>query len=325
MPQPLSSLRQRALRSLAAGERFLLARQCDDGLWRDYDALAPGPSEAWVSAVVACSLSMPPFSAAGRPAIAAVADALHGLRTPQGWGYNRHTTADADTTAWVWRLLGRIDDFRGCPALDDLGRRITADGTACTYTGADYGEWAGAHEDVTPIVGLALLAVGAPPALTAHVRRAVLRSLEQHGTWHAYWWTSDAYAVAANVEFLQRGGGVPASVAARARDWLDAAPPAATAFDLAQRASLSALAIPSFADRLCGALVAGQARDGGWQASPTLRVPQQRPLRGAAIEAYADERRLMSTAMAVAAIKRWLACAKEKGATLAGDALGFNG
>ncbi len=73
-------------------------QQHPDGCWRDYQ-LEPGASEAWTTAVVLWSLAGAQPCSVALPSVRAAMDALHALQKPAGWGYNRHTAADADSTA----------------------------------------------------------------------------------------------------------------------------------------------------------------------------------------------------------------------------------
>ena len=303
----VSASASRVCDAVAAAERFLLERQSEDGVWRDYAALEPGSSEAWVTAVVACTLTAPPSARHIAGAVTAAAQALHTLRTPAGWGYNRHTAADADTTAWVWRFLSRIDDYRGLPAIRDLVGFLAADGAARTFAGEHHGAWARPHADVTPVVGLALMSLDASADLLDRVRGAALSHRDARGLWRSYWWTTDAYAIARNLELLSARGAIPETIERRIREWLEAETIATSAFDVAQQLAAAVSIDSAQSERFCDALIEMQACDGGWAASRTLLVPAQRDVKpDAAAHAYADEQRLMSTAMATAALKAWL-------------------
>lgn len=304
---PVNAYEARVCDAVAAAERFLLERQSEDGLWRDYSALEPGASEAWVTAVVAWALTAPPFAERVVGPVTAAAEALHTLRKGIGWGYNRHTAVDADTTAWVWRFLSRIDDYRALPASRDLSRFLSPDGAARTFDGEPYGAWACPHADVTPVVGLALMDVHASVELQDRVRAAVLSQCDAQGLWRSYWWTSDAYAIARNLEFLSARGGVPETMKGRIQEWLEEEAIAQSSFDVAQQLAAAVCIGAPQSERFSDALIGMQTHDGGWLASCTLLVPAQRNAKaGATPQAYADEQRLMSTAMATAALKSWL-------------------
>lgn len=296
-----------ALDTVGAAERFLIACQSQDGLWRDYPALEPGWSEAWVTAVVGWSLTLSPAGARTGLPVSAAAESLHALAKSDGWGYNRNTASDADSTAWVWRLLARIDDYRGRSASHDLCHYLTPEGYALTFQGACYGAWADAHADVTPVLGLALLAVEANPELTDRVREAVLSQRNPDGLWHSYWWTTIAYAVARNLEFLAARGGIPDAIKHRIRDWLNEEAIGTSPFELAQELAAAVCIDKKSGNRRCEALLDMQESDGGWAASRTLLMPAQHTKQlGPVALVYADERRLMSTAMAMSALKSWL-------------------
>jgi hypothetical protein len=215
-------------------------------------------------------------------------------RRCDGWGYNAHTASDADTTAWATMLLAPL----GAAGLDPIGPLasfLDARGDAHTFRGGRFGAWSGAHADVTPVVGRALAAVGAPAALLARVRNAVLRGW-QGGPPTSYWWESDVYAVAQSVAFLRETGRIPRGIAARARGVVDRQPAAATTFEAAHHAlALAHLGVPA-PPRL-----PAQLADGGFPASRALRVPAQTP--AGVTTVHADERRVLSTAVALLALK----------------------
>lgn len=305
----LTKIADQVVAALNAAECFLVAQQSRDGLWRDYPALSPGFSEAWITAVVGWSLTLSPTRVQTEPAIGAAAEALHVLATSEGWGYNRYTACDADSTSWVWRFLARIDDYRGRSAILDLCHYLSPDGTARTFHGAEYGEWAGAHSDVTPVLGLALLAVQAGPEITGRVREAVLSKRTSDGLWQSFWWTTNAYAVARNLEFLVAMGGISDAIKCRMRRWLTMEASGKSPFVIAQELAAAACVGTESGIRRCEALLDMQAGDGGWAASRALLVPPQHAKRPEPADlAFADEKRLMSTSMVTAALKSWLTC-----------------
>jgi hypothetical protein len=95
---------ERAVReAIARGATQLLAQQDDDSFWREF-ALAPGASESWATAWVGWCLAGTAIStgaphAAVRNALARARSALATARRAGGWGYNRSTGPDADSTA----------------------------------------------------------------------------------------------------------------------------------------------------------------------------------------------------------------------------------
>ncbi|HEX7181041.1 MAG TPA: prenyltransferase/squalene oxidase repeat-containing protein [Thermoanaerobaculia bacterium] len=300
-------LRTDVVSALAAARSFLLESQEEDGLWRDYD-LEPGSSEAWTTACVGCALLPGRGPSIAEPALRRAAETLHELRRPAGWGYNRRTAADADSTAWTLRLLAALGDLRDVPALSLLESFLGPGGAARTFRDPErFGTWSGEHPDVTPLVGLALIAAGAPREVVRRVRSATLAARSPGAGWTAFWWACDAYATARSLELLAASGGVPAAVRREVAAGLALLPEPGSPFETAQ---LLAIAVRlgaetrATAHRFTRCLLAQRSGDGGWPASPVLLVPDQRDASRASI--HADGRRLLSTAIAVSALKSWL-------------------
>ena len=289
-----------------AGE-FLLASQSADGLWRDYDSLEPGCSEGWVTGVVAWSLTLPPSHRRTPHAVFAAAESLHAIAQDDGWGYNRNTASDADSTAWIWRFLTRIDRYGGRSAIVDLSNYLEPGGLVRTFRGTRFGAWASAHADVTPVLGLALHAIQEVSKVVDGVRKTALGQRSADGLWDSYWWTSRAYAIARNLEFLVATGGIPEEIRRRAVEWLSAQPDLdKSSFVVAQELAAAVLVDREMSRRRGETLLEMQQSDGGWAASRALLVPAQLPGLGQAESLAADEQRLMSTAMSMVALKSWL-------------------
>lgn len=285
--------------AVAAAERFLTERQDDDGHWRDYQ-LEPGRSEAWVTACVGYALCR-----AGRGAATPVrqaADALLASARPGGWGYNRHTACDADSTAWVIRFLAELGALDGLQPASLIGAYVAPSGAVRTFASPErFGSWAAEHAEVTPLAGLALLAAG-ERELAARLRGAAVNAWTPDGGWPPFWWHGQAYAAAQNLGFLAASGGVPPELAAGERERLSAAPGARSAFEAAQRLTAAVhLDAPVDASRFRDRLMALQSADGGWPASSSLLAPSQRD--PSQSRRCSDDRRLLSTALAVVALQ----------------------
>jgi squalene cyclase len=81
-----------------SGVAFLLERQGEDGLWRDFKTVA-GESADWVTGYIGRSLQR---AGAPRSALARAAGALLERQRPDGgWGYHEGVPTDADSTAYV--------------------------------------------------------------------------------------------------------------------------------------------------------------------------------------------------------------------------------
>jgi hypothetical protein len=270
---------------------FLLERQDCDGLWRDYE-LEPGAADAWVTSAVGLALARAD-DARVLAAVRSARQAVQALRRPDGWGYNSATACDADSTAWATLFAGGPWTLAAA-YLDALGR-------ACTFRGAHFGTWARAHDDVTPVVGSALAAAGAPAVLVRSVRLASLRACDADYCWRSFWWTTAAYALARNLAFLSASGGIPAAVAAGARALLARCSAPASALEAALLLEAAACVGASTRARRDGLLSLRQP-DGGWPPSATLLVPSQAD--GEPGPGHADVRGLFTTAAALTALGR---------------------
>src|SRR5829696_5678304 len=101
-----SARKSRVENAVAAGVRFLSARQHDDGHWRDFD-LPPGSSDAWLTGWVGYALSRSAeLLSTPTRGLDAATKALAMTRRTGGWGFNGRAACDADSTAWVIRFLG---------------------------------------------------------------------------------------------------------------------------------------------------------------------------------------------------------------------------
>lgn len=305
MSDPGRSVRASTLRAIATAGRFLTERQDPDGYWRDYN-LEPGRSEAWITGCVGYALCLHDHvPQPWRVAIDRAAAALLASRRPSGWGYNRRTACDADSTSWAVRFLVRADAFDDLRGASLLGPYVTSTGAVRTFdTPERFGSWAMQHDEVTPVAGLALLATG-EHQLAGQLRASVLKSWVAGYGWSPFWWNTGAYVSAQSLEFLAASGGIPEELAVDERARLLQAGAPGSAFEAAQQ--LVAAVHLGLAREVLHAgnhLLGLQADDGGWPPSPALLVPSQR--NPSQSHVGVDDRRLLSTALAVVALTRWL-------------------
>jgi hypothetical protein len=289
--------------AIGRAEQFLVERQAPDGFWRDY-WLYPGQSEDWTTACVGWALACAPRRDGARAALVRSANALRWAWRPGGWGYNRDTDTDADSTSWVSRFLAAVLGRRGPNAVTCLTRYLDCNGNAHTFMPVEQaGRWADAHADVTPLVGLALLSVGADRAWIARIRGAVEATRQGAGVWSSFWWDGASYATARSLEFLRASGGIPDDAARAVRGWLgSAAEP--TPFEMAQRAEC-ALLVGAGVDGVVEWLLDAQLQDGGWPSSPALRVPSKERIDSPAPR-HEDNQRLFGTSMVLSVLKKRL-------------------
>jgi hypothetical protein len=296
-------VRQAAL----TAEKYLLNHQSRDGFWRDY-ALLPGPSEDWITACTGLALVSWPANSECILHLRAAANALHGARRANGWGYDRRVPCDADSTAWTLRFLSATDPCPSRAAANLLLLYLDERGAAHTFVEPEARTWAEAHDDVTPVVGLALIAIGGPPSIIRTVRQRVLASQKQNGAWHAFWWATDAYATARSLEFLAASGGIPQGAANAAYGWLTSAGRGNSSFDAAQIANVNtllAVGSPSRGLAQLNVLLDLQEQDGSWPASNVLLEPPREVGDGDPV-LHADQARVMSTAVCLQALKAYL-------------------
>lgn len=309
----MSSLEQEVRLAAQYGIHFLLARQGRDGFWREYH-LPPGPSEYWATAWIGwclyeCRYTSPPSRVALANAVSAV---WSGVRDG-GWGYNRSTGPDADSTAWVCRFLTAHGMPSGSFAMQVLGPFLDLCGGAHTFREPGAGSWGEAHADVTPMVGLALAEAGGVTAESILVmRRRVIRDQRPDGNWTSFWWASDVYATAWSLVFLAYTGGIPAVTAGRARQALLSfgALVDLTALELSllliawTRLDPTAISMLDIFERLLDS----QRPDGGWLPSPLLLVPERFPeAQDSTMVAHADGSGLLTTGLACVALASALA------------------
>ena len=297
--------------AVRAAEGFLIAAQDSDGFWRDY-SVPSGPSTAWTSACIAWSLVNSSLSAELRYAVERGRVAIHSHRLSGGWGYNFEGEPDADTTAWVLRLIAKLSDPCAREASKYLEPFLGESGGVRTFSDPErFGTWAHEHADVTPNAGSALVESASGAVLIARLRAWCLAKQRTDGGWDSFWWSTDAYAVARNLEFLRSSGGIPANVVEAGRKWLFAQGAMRSSFEGAHLL-LSAIFTGALEEANCLCLVddllASQRSDGAWPASCVLQVPHQWN-DDAGILLYDDCKRLMSTAMVLQSFRLWLRAA----------------
>ena len=194
--------------ALSGAIDFLLSRQAHTGRWSDF-LLPAGPSDEWVTAFVGACLLEAPGERTCRAARRAWEALLRRRPDEPGWGYNRLTPADADSTAWALRLaggLGIVEHGRVAAARAFLAGHVSADGGITTYgerdpirrytrlpEDASFAGWQAPHACVT---------AAAAPLVGAVAIDYLGRQQGAAGNWQGYWWWDDEYTTALAAEAL---------------------------------------------------------------------------------------------------------------------------
>ena len=295
--------------AISKAHAFLLSCQDQDGFWRDY-SLPPGSSEAWTTACVGWLLASSGNRQNFMSGLNNAANALHSIRRAKGWGYNRKTATDADSTAWTWRFLAKMDNYFARDAAATLTQYLSTSGAVRTFLDIErFGSWAWEHPDVTPVVGMALIAVKAERSFVNRVRRACLDIWKANGIWPSFWWATDSYSMARNLEFLSESGGIPSNVIRSSWEWLIRLEEPSSPFEAANNL-MAAITLgktqTDFSTHQVMVLLKWQLNDNSWPPSPVLLVPDQRNGIIGKCTPYEDPMRLMSTAMAAYALNLYL-------------------
>src|SRR5262249_36777655 len=132
-----------------------------------------------------------------------------------GWGYNQHVPADADSTLWALHLACRVGAGRWPRvrhAAHFLSSHIRPDGGLATYAqegpilrsarlprDISFDGWCGSHACVTAL-GAGLRGFGGRAGALDYVRRAQ----SADGCWIGYWWCDREYTTSLAVDALAR-------------------------------------------------------------------------------------------------------------------------
>jgi squalene cyclase len=284
---------------------FLLNRQANDGVWRDFRTLA-GEAEDWTTAYVAWQLSTAGVAA---PSFRRAKDALFARqRADGGWGYNSLVPSDIDSTAWALLFLAQCT--RHCRVLSDGVRYLVARQDADTGGVGTYADpvpilrymrlpvstslagWSQPLVEVTALAGRALAAVkDSPPEAIRAAWRFVREHQGQDGQWRSYWWTTPLYATLHAVAFARSRHGLPGArnvvrhavlgvIETQGVDggWAAGCRATARAFDTALAVAIISCGAPSplsraVLERAIDCLRGMQLASGQWPTAPILRIP----------------------------------------------------
>jgi hypothetical protein len=300
----MRSLFQRCVQSaIRKAVDALLEQQDKDGFWHEFD-LKPGPSDAWTTAWVGWCLCRTlgidlRQEARIRQSCRYAASVVWSSRAQGGWGYNRSTGPDADTTAWVLRFLSSCG-YRVDPT-GYLAPYVDPGGGVHTFRELDFGAWTDAHDDVAANAGLAL-ATSSASRLIAPVRERLV----QRFPIVTYWWSTSTYGLAWCVRFLNASGGLPCKVRSLARSSIFNLQESESAFEAAhqilavletEQSSTAALALVNRLLDLAGPQ--------GWEGSSCLLVPGRKE--GEPSHPNPEVRALLTTSICARVLSEWIA------------------
>jgi hypothetical protein len=289
--------------AICRGIDFLLQQQDKDGFWREFD-LQPGASESWTTAWVGWCLTR--AFARGRTrqfqiheSCKRAAVTLWRSRHEDGWGYNRGTGPDADTTSWVLRFLSACG-FRVEPTMY-LAPHVDTGGGVHTFLEPGFGSWTDAHDDVAANAGLALLTTSASPLLVARVKHRLARRFPGE----TFWWSTPTYGAAWTLRFLRASGGISHHIRKAAQNWIADLPESDSSFEVAHRL----VAVVETEASNCAAVgLVNQLLDlagpHGWPGSSLLLVPPRDS--GPQSAPNPELRGLMTTAICVWTLSEWI-------------------
>jgi len=295
--------------SLKDAVRFLQSVQGGDGSWTDYN-LPVGVSDQWVTAYAALALAQYGNAFGSSDAVASALNASGWLsenRTYRaGWGYNKVTGPDSDSTAIAIALFDEL----GLPVMEQdrlFLREHWRDGEGiATYDGP--AAWGTGHWDVTPW-GYHGLRQEDRELYREGFLRAMGNNRMGNGFWRSYWWRNPFYSTFITLEVLERIGIAEPHAAFNG----PITPiPVDNPFDLGCHIGIEYIRNPS--DHRIGehlrALLNWQEGEGQWPCAANLRVTDQgcyAPWDNPEGMYYKDERCIFTTATIARVLSRILA------------------
>lgn len=278
---------------LKKGVQFLSTSLNPDGWWLDF-LLAPGRSDEWVTGYVGFMLSQIRDLDTQRLSQTAW-EQLQTRVTPEGWGFNRYTPKDGDSTIWALRLAQKIGKTKSSAVTlgnQALEQHVFPSGGISTYAdeqtiraftnASNSDSFAGWQ-----MPALCVTAAAAGLATFRHRARNYLRTNQSDdGSWSSYWWEGADYSTGLAIQSLSLT--TDQLELRHARHWClsriksngavvtpsnPSGSPFATAWVLnGLKGDPSAKAAQ---ERLHHWLIETQQADGSWAGSAVLRVPPQ--------------------------------------------------
>lgn len=289
--------------SIVSSLGYILSHQSKDGSWMDCQ-FPPGPSDAWATAYVGYRLKRVPNrlkSRAARSTLSASKWLKRNEYADAGWGYNRVSGSDADSTACAILLLVSEGEKVSIRSYRHLMEFQSADGGFSFYLPTGRADsWRVSHPDITPVALEALLT--RYDRKNPRIKKGleyVLKQRTSDGLWNSFWWDSFLYGTEANLSFLDTIGALFGKEKT-VESLLQVSP--RNAFESALLISCTLYTSAESKARvfeLADQLVQEQEADGSWKNAPIIRLTENDCFEPWSVKdaggLYTDSRRLITT------------------------------
>ncbi len=307
------------LESIRRAVNFILSAQTSDGNWSDF-SIAVGSGTEWVTGYVGCALSSVRAELLEIPVdTGRLLKACTWLREHKhrngGWGFNRESGVDADSTANAFIFLKNEEQLTDSDG-EDIVRILLAcqceDGGIGTYSDESialeidshnpffdkisrggYRGWRSSDTQVTANVLRALKRSGHQESCrTEKAIRFIIDKQHQEGYWNSYWSNGKSLGtssciealegVAGAEEFVRKAAGWLIGRQGKDGGWTDGSGPVETPFDTALSVTAVLAAAQPSHDKAADSgtrgivwLLRNQLDDGSWESFPVMKAPMQ--------------------------------------------------
>jgi hypothetical protein len=293
---------------------YLKSVQNKDGSWDDYN-LPVGKSDQWVTAYAAHALAQYGNRSGNLDALEAATLAADWLKQFQtynmGWGYNRITGPDADSTAIAIALFDELG--MDVDENDRLFLKKQWRNGECMATYEGPLAWGNGHWDVTPWGYYGML----PEDRELYYQEfcnALNVQYMNNGFWRSYWWRNPFYSTFITLEVLEKLGLQGPSNTLRS---IESAFNIDNAFDLGCYIGIEC--IRNHSNEKLGSylrnLLNWQLKNGSWEGSPNLRVTENycyTPWDEPKGVYYKDEKSVITTATIIRVLSKIISTKKSE-------------
>ncbi|MFX0208562.1 MAG: prenyltransferase/squalene oxidase repeat-containing protein [Candidatus Hodarchaeota archaeon] len=178
---------------ISRGTDYILGMKETDGCWVDF-ILPHGMSDEWVTAYTTAALSKSP--SLHHHLKVSIKWLQERFRPSEGWGYNRNTPTDADSTALAFLALHRMNVPLPEDAHTTLLRYRLPNGGYSTYLNEDldYMQGVGPIEIIAGVLLTQLEAGLIEPSIIYESVTYLVSQKRGDGGWNSFWWKDDLFA-----------------------------------------------------------------------------------------------------------------------------------